>query len=202
MELEADSLKPAHRYFLMVSCIVPRPIAWVATLNEDLSPNLAPISFFNGASATPPTVVLGIGPSREKPEKDTLRNLRRSGELTISIPGLELAPKVEATGAELPYGRDEFEEAGLTPLPGRLVGPPRVAEAGLALECVVDRIIPLGRGGSNLVLAEVKMFHVDDGLLDQRGCVDPARFRALARMGGGLYASVGQVFKVGDGEER
>lgn len=198
MIIDPAALKPANRYFLMVSCIIPRPIAWVSTLNEDGSPNLAPISFFNGVSSTPPMVVLGIAPAREKAEKDTLRNLRRQGELTISIPDFDLAEQVEATGEELPYGESEFDHANLATSPGKLVGPPQVAEAGIAFECVVDRIIPLGQGESNLILAEVKLFHVEEGLLDQRDCVDPARFKALARMGGGRYAPVGEVFKIKD----
>ena len=80
----------------MSSCIVPRPIAWVGTLNEDGSHNLAPYSYFNGVSAIPPIIGIGIGRANGKPKKDTLRNTRRTGELMVSIPNLDQAKVVEA----------------------------------------------------------------------------------------------------------
>ena len=195
MDAAAESLNGSYRYFLMCSCIIPRPIAWVGTVNEDQTFNLAPFSFFNAVSSTPPIICLGIGPDRNKPEKDTLRNLKRTGELAISIPSFDLVDKVEATSATLDYGRDEFAEFGLTPLAGRVFTAPPVKEAGVAFECLVDQIIPLKRGGSTLILAEIKHFHVRDDLLDARSCVDSGRFQGLARMSAGRYASLGEAFK-------
>jgi flavin reductase (DIM6/NTAB) family NADH-FMN oxidoreductase RutF len=197
MRIDPATLSPGRRYYLMISCIVPRPIAWVGTLNEDGSHNLAPFSFFNGFSGTPPIVGIGFAPHEEKPEKDTLRNAQRTGELTINIPNLAQVDAVDACSAELPYGEDEFLCAGVTPLPGELVRAPRVAEAQISLECGVYQIIPLGAQGSTLLLAEIKLFHIQDTLIDYQGCVDPYKFRALARMSGGRYAPVGEVFKAG-----
>jgi len=195
VKIDPDSLNRENRYFLMTSCIVPRPVALVGTVNEDGSPNLAPYSYFNGVSPTPPIFCLGIGPSQEKPEKDTLRNLRRTGELTVSIPKLEQVEQVEATGAELAYGEDEFKHCGLKAVPGEVVAPCWAAGSAAAFECVVDKIIPVGDCGSTLVLAEIKLFHIPDELLDQRMCLDPGRFTPLARLSGGRYAPVGAAFK-------
>ncbi|MBI4776010.1 MAG: flavin reductase family protein [Deltaproteobacteria bacterium] len=197
MPIVPDTLTPERRYFLMVSCIIPRPIAWVGTVNEDGSHNLAPYSFFNGVSATPPLVMLGIGPSPDKKEKDSLRNIKRTGELTVSIPRFEQAEQVEATAEDLPYGEDEFVRCGLTPAIGEVVPAPYVAEAGVAFECTVERIWPIPRGGSTLVLAEVRLFHLADEYADARQCLNPDAFEPLARLGGGRYASVGKAFKVG-----
>ena len=195
MRIESDKLSKAQRYFLMVSCIIPRPIAWIGTVNEDGSNNLAPFSFFNGVTGTPPMVSLGFGPARDKAEKDTLRNIKRLGELTISIPPADLVEEVEATGEELPYGEDEFAVAGLTPVAGEMVSASWVKEAGVAFECGVYQIIPIKGGGSTLVLAEIKLFHIRDDLVDGRSCVDADRFGGLARMGGGRYATLSRVFK-------
>lgn len=196
MRLDPDALSPGRRYYLMISAIVPRPIAWVGTVNEDGSYNLAPFSYFNGLSSTPPIVGIGFGPHDEKGRKDTLRNVERSGELTVSVPSFDQAPQVEACGKDLPYGQSEFEAAGLTPAPGEVVSAPRIVEARVCMECTVHQLIPVGERSSTILLAEIVLFHIQDTLLDDYGCVDPHRFKALARMGGGRYAPVGDVFKV------
>jgi flavin reductase (DIM6/NTAB) family NADH-FMN oxidoreductase RutF len=196
VHINPEDLSPGRRYYLMISCIIPRPIAWVGTLNEDGSHNLAPFSYFNGLASTPPIVGIGFGPHPEKREKDTLRNVKRSSELTVSIPDFELVAKVEATSDSLPYGADEFEHAALTPVPGEVVKAPRVGEARVSFECEAYKIIPVGDTGGAILLAEIKLFHILDTLLDDHGCVDPHKFRALARMAGGRYAPVGDVFKV------
>jgi flavin reductase (DIM6/NTAB) family NADH-FMN oxidoreductase RutF len=195
MQIDAATLSPGRRYFLMISCIVPRPIAWVGTLNEDGSPNLAPFSFFNGLSGTPPIVGIGISAHEEKSEKDTLLNIRRTRELAISIPHADMCTAVDICGDDLPYGVSEFALAGVTPAPCQDIAAPRVAEAKVALECALYDIIALGEAGSHLVLAEIKLFHIEDTLLDFHGCVDPTKFRPLARMSGGRYAATGDVFK-------
>lgn len=196
MRLDPASLSPGRRYYLMISAIIPRPIAWVGTVNEDGTYNLAPFSYFNGLSSTPPIVGIGFGPHDEKGQKDSLRNVERTGELTVSVPSLDQAEQVDACGQDLAYGQSEFTAAGLTPLPGELVGAPRIAEAKVCMECTTHQLIPLGEGGSTILLAEIRLFHIQDALLDDHGCVDQHRFRALARMGGGRYAPVGEVFKV------
>jgi flavin reductase (DIM6/NTAB) family NADH-FMN oxidoreductase RutF len=89
---------------------------------------------------------------------------------------------------------DEFAHAGLTPLPGETVAAPRVAEAPVSLECKLWQVIDLKGGGSHLMLAEVTLLHILDTLLDNRGTVDPHRLRPLARLGGGKYAELGEVF--------
>ncbi len=199
MHIEASSLSPGRRYFLMISCIVPRPIAWVGTSNEDGSPNLAPFSFFNGLSGTPPIVGIGLNAHDIKGEKDTLRNIRRTQELAISIPHAQMCAAVDSSGDDLPYGASEFVQAGVTPAACLNIAAPRVAEAKVALECKLHDIIALGDAGSHLVLAEIKHFHIEDTLLDFHGVVDPYKFKPLARMTGGRYALTGDVFKADRG---
>ena len=194
MKIEPDSLSPSKRYFLLTSCVIPRPIAWVGTVNEDGSNNLAPFSFFNAFSSTPPILGMGFSPHEEKTEKDTLRNVRRTGELTVNLATTGLVQPLVASSHDLPYGEDEFEHAGLKAVPSETIGAPRVGEAPISFECVTWKIIPLGDAGSQLLLAELKMIHVIDELLDDRGTVDNSSFDALARLGAGQFAGLREAF--------
>lgn len=196
MQIDPESLSPGRRYFLMISAIVPRPIAWVGSSNEDGSHNLAPFSFFNAFSSTPPVVGIGFSPTDTKPMKDTLANIRRTKELTISIADLGLGDRLHETSAELPYGEDEFAVTGLTPAFGKHVSAPYVKEAPVNMECSLRQIIEFGEGSGAMVLADILMFHIRDTLIDARGTIDPHRLQPLARMGGGRYASLGSIFKL------
>ena len=196
MIISPETLSLERCYYLMSSCIVPRPIAWVGTLNEDESHNLAPYSYFNAVSATPPIIGIGIGRAHGKPEKDTLRNARRTGELTVSVPTLDQAKLVEASGENLPYGDDEFKQCRLTPRLGQVVSAPIVAEAKVSLECIVYDIIPIKRSNNTLLLAEIKVFHIVDTILNDKQCADPKQFNPLVRMASGHYASIGEVFTI------
>lgn len=178
----------------MISCIIPRPIAWVGTVNEDGSHNLAPFSYFNGLSTTPPLLGIGFAAHDDKGDKDTLRNARRTGELCVNLPTVSQAQQVVNTGSDLPYGADEFSAAGLTPQAGEKTAAPRVLESPISFECSVWEIKPLGSAGAHLLLAEIQLIHIQDTLLNDRGVVDPRRFDALARLGGITYAGLGERF--------
>ncbi|MCC7479593.1 flavin reductase family protein [bacterium] len=199
MRIDPASLSPGRRYFLMISCIIPRPIAWVSTLNEDGSHNLAPFSFFNAFSATPPILGIGFAPHEDKGEKDTLRNLRRSGELTVSMATVPMAERLVETSADLPYGTDEAAAAGVELQASELVGPPRVADSPVSFECTVWELKALGDAGSVLLLAEVKLLHIQDTLFNYYGVVDPYKFDALARLGGISYGGLGERFDLRSG---
>ena len=115
----------------------------------------------------------------------------------VSIPRFGQVVQVEATGEDLPYGKDAFVRCGLTPVPGEKVVAPWVAEAAVAFECTVEQIWPVPMSGSTLVLAEIRLFHMADECTDARQCLNLDVFEPLARLGGGRYASVGKAFKAG-----
>jgi flavin reductase (DIM6/NTAB) family NADH-FMN oxidoreductase RutF len=183
MFLDPEQLERPVLNGLMNGLVAPRPIAWVSTLGSDGRANLAPFSFFNAFSFHPfPTV--GIGPgARAGIDKDTLRNARETGELTISMVDESLAEHANATGAEFPPEVDEWLVAGVTRAASAVVAPPRVAESPAAFECRVHQIVDLGSAGipSNaLVIARVVRIYVRDD------CVDPdlrPLSRALALVG-------------------
>lgn len=193
-----DELERADAYRLMISVIVPRPIAWVSTVGADGTPNLAPYSFFSGVGGTPPTVMFSVGRSRREsgPLKDTLRNAQETGEFVVNLVDESLAEAMNLTSGEWPPGVDEFEVAGLETAPSVDVKPPRVAASPVAMEARVTQIVPVEGTTNTLVLGRVLRYHVREGLLRPNGMVDSALMRPVARLGGTEYATFGEVFSM------
>ena len=124
--------------------VVPRPIGWVSSVDAEGRVNLAPFSFFNAVSYVPPQVMFATTePHREGGDKDSLRNIRETGEFAVNLATWPLREAVNASSAPAPHGIDEFELAGLTKAPARLVSPPLVAESPVHLECVLVQIVEL-----------------------------------------------------------
>ena len=184
---------------LMNGLVAPRPIAWVSTIGKDGGHNLAPFSFFNAFSFFPfPTV--GVGPgSREGVNKDSLRNIKETGELTISVVTEDLAEQANATGGEFGPEVDEWTVAGVTPAPCEIVAPPRVEESPVAFECQVLEIVELGAADARsnaLVIARVVRFHVADEALDADLRPLPGELRLVGRMGGNYWARTNDLFEL------
>lgn len=190
---DASALTPLENYKLLAGAVVPRPIAWVSTLSATGIPNLAPYSFFTVVSANPP--ILCFCPSvREaknglSPIKDTLANIRATGEFVVNIVTQSLAEAMNQSAAQLAPDQDEFLLAGLTALPGEAVRAPRVAEAPIQMECSLHQIVevsPLPMGGS-LVLGKVLRFHIEESILAPSLHIDPDQLQAIGRMAGSDY---------------
>lgn len=188
-------LDPRDAYRLLISVVVPRPIGWTSTIGEDGSLNLAPFSFFNAVGGNPPTVLISVGQRKGNP-KDTLRNVRETGEFVINIVNEELAAAMNETSGEWAYEVNEFDRAGVTPAPSIDVKPPRVAEAPIALECKVTQIVPVSETTYTLILGRVQRFHIRSDLLRPNGAVDAARLKPVGRLSGDEYATIGHVFEM------
>lgn len=158
-----DDLKRADKYFLMTSTIVPRPIAVVATLNEDRTDNLAAFSYFNAVSSEPPCVMFSVTSGKNGKKKDTLINIEREKEFIIHIANSRQMNLVDQTGESLPYGVSEREKLGLTQVSSTWIKTPRVKEFSVAMECKLERIIEIG--GSNIVFGRIIGMHIDESLL-------------------------------------
>jgi flavin reductase (DIM6/NTAB) family NADH-FMN oxidoreductase RutF len=173
---------------LLLGLVAPRPIAWVSTVSEDGTPNLAPFSFFNAFSSAPPTI--GIGPgSRRGVNKDTLANVKETGELVVNMVSRELATVVNQCSGEFEAGVDEWTVSGVTAVPSDDVAPARVAEAPASLECRVFQIVDLGPENmptNSLVIARVTRIHVREDLLDGYR-VRAREIDLVARLGGDLW---------------
>jgi flavin reductase (DIM6/NTAB) family NADH-FMN oxidoreductase RutF len=186
---DPEKLAVGDVYKLMIGAIVPRPIAFVSTVDVAGVRNLAPFSYFTGCSTNPPVIcfcsAVRSGPN---PHKDTLRNIEATGEFVINVVTEEIAEQMNRTAIEAPPEVDEFEFSGLTPLPSDLIKPPRVAESKIQMECRLRQIVRVSEkpGGGSLVLGDVLRFHVLESILDGYK-VDPGKLKAIGRMGGPSY---------------
>ncbi len=191
IDLAADRLSAAESYRLLVGIVVPRPIAWVTTCQEDGRVNLAPFSCYTFVSSDPPMVAISIG-SRDGAPKDTARHARRTGEFVVNIVAEDLAEPMHLSSAEHPGDASEPEILGIALAPSVTVAPPRVAAAPVALECRLHDIIQFGKLKTSLVVGEVVLFRIADALY-RDGKVDTLAMRPLARLGGPNYARLGEI---------
>ncbi|RYZ12486.1 MAG: flavin reductase family protein [Comamonadaceae bacterium] len=161
----------------------PRPIGWISSRGEGGAVNLAPYSFFNGFNYTPPIVgFASIG------FKDTLRNVLQTREFVWNLATRALAEQMNASCAPVPPEVNEFDLAGLTQAPSRLIAPPRVAESPVAFECRLTQSFQLQDAAgapidSWMVLGEVVAVHIDRAMLKD-GVYDTAAARPILRGGG------------------
>lgn len=191
-EFDFDALPPDDRYRLLTNFVGPRPIALVSTAGPS-GPNAAPMSFFNVFSHEPPIVVLGIQTRPDGAVKDTVANIRATGEFVVSMVDMALAPAMLVCG--LPFGPevDEIRTAGLTPVTGTRVAAPRIAEAPCAMECRVERLIDFDR--RVLVLGQVVFMHVRRDCLDGAGrYVNPETYQPIARLHADQYVTSDRQF--------
>jgi flavin reductase (DIM6/NTAB) family NADH-FMN oxidoreductase RutF len=189
MLFDFQSLPAADRYKLIVSTVVPRPIAWVVTQDAAGVTNAAPYSFFNAFSDDPVVIGIGCGPRPAGAPKDTLANIRATGEFVVCLVPQSALPAMNVTATDFPPGEDELAAAGLTKLASAKVKPPRIAESPVALECRVFQLVPAGH--HTIVLGEVLALHVrDDCMLDaEKKYVDTPKLDLVGRMHGrGWYA--------------
>ncbi len=181
------------------SIVVPRPIGWISTLSVDGKANLGPYSFFNAFSERPHYVAFGSGSSRGGGRKDSLVNAEATGEFVVNLATWDLHEAMNASSANLPYGADEFEVAGLSKAPSRMVKPPRVAESPVALECRWFKSVELpddaGLVRDWLVIGRVIGIHIDDRFIED-GRVNTAALRPIARLGYSEYATVTEAWRM------
>jgi flavin reductase (DIM6/NTAB) family NADH-FMN oxidoreductase RutF len=196
--LNPSELAPRDVYRWLISCITPRPIAWVSTVSPDGATNLAPFSFFNGVTSNPPSVLFCPVNDRKGNPKDTLRNIEATGEFVVNICDFAHARAMNDSAALLPYGESEFEKFSIPQAASLTVRPPRVASAPVALECTLHQIVRVGAGplGGNIVIGIVQRMHIDDRTLGADGFCDPAKLDTIGRMGGDYYTRTTDLFAV------
>ena len=181
------------------SCIVPRPIGWITTMNAAGAVNLAPYSFFNGVASEPPMVMFSSNGPASKPDKDSLANCAETGEFVFNMATWDLRDAMNRTSAPVAPDVDEFTLAGLETEPAHLVKPPRVKASPIHFECAVHQIVDLPcatPGGRNaMVLGRVLGVHIRDDVLTD-GRVDLAKVHPIARLGYMDYTRVDYIFEM------
>ena len=192
--VDGDRLDTETAYRLLVGCVVPRPIAWITSVDAAGCVNVAPFSSFNYVATSPPMLAVNIASRPGSGDiKDTARNIAETGEFVVNVATEQNMDLMHASAAEFPPGTSEAEALGIELLPSRHVRAPRIAVSPVQMECRLDRIVPLGRGINTLYIGEVIAFHMADDIYDGTR-VDSARMRPVARLGGPYYAGLGEIF--------
>ena len=196
-QLDPQILGERETYKLLIGCVVPRPIAWVSTVDLAGVRNLAPFSFFNAVGSNPPSVSISVSYVDVLDQrKDTLRNISDTGEFVVNIVDEDLAQAMNVTSANYPPGVDEFEIAGVAAVPCVTVRPARVAGAPVSLECKLFTLVPVGEGpgSATVVIGVIQMMHIRSDIIDERRRVDITKLRPIARLAGASYAFVHDTF--------
>jgi flavin reductase (DIM6/NTAB) family NADH-FMN oxidoreductase RutF len=191
-------IDPAERdslYRTLAGAVIPRPIAWVSSLSPEGEENLAPYSFFNVVSTSPPVVMFAPADRSGRPEglSDSARNARQTGEFVVNVVTEPLAEAMNATSATLPPGESEFDHAGLDRATSDEVRPPRVAAAEVAFECELYEFIEVGSNA--MVLGEVVSVHLDESVTTD-GKLDVRKLDAVGRLAGSYYCHTDDRFRM------
>jgi len=197
MKIVPSNLDKRDSHELMMSAILPRPIAFVSTVGADGVFNLAPYSCFAPVGSKPALVCLGVALKRDGQQKDTLRNIEFTRDFVVNVVDEALAEAMNQSSADYPSEVDEFKEVGLTPVKSDLVKAPRVAESPVNLECRLAEIFKFGKAplGSNVIIGEVLLVHIKDELWagDE---IDISKWKPVGRLGGKLYWRKGDIFSM------
>ena len=194
MQLDPRTLSSTAVYKLLISSVVPRPIAWVSSVDPAGVLNLAPFSYFMAITDEPPTIAFSCSP-RAGARKDTLRNVEATGQFVVNVVDDERAEQMNLSSGDYSPEIDEFALTRLTPAPSLIVKPPRVAEAPINMECAVVRVLPVGK--AHLILGEIVQWHVRDDIYDEAtGRLDMHRLRPVGRLTGNLYSHIHQIFEM------
>jgi flavin reductase (DIM6/NTAB) family NADH-FMN oxidoreductase RutF len=193
-----DDRERRANHHTLLSCVLPRPIAFVSTLSPNGTPNLAPFSFFNAVGANPPAVIFCPATKADGTEKDTIVNLRDNGEFVINVVTYDIKDAMNI--ASYPFERDinEFEKAGFTPIPSQTVKPPRAAESPVHLEGKLQEIVKVGQGplSANICVGQITCFHIADEIYLDNGTADVAKIDLVGRMGGDWYSTIRDRFEL------
>jgi flavin reductase (DIM6/NTAB) family NADH-FMN oxidoreductase RutF len=179
MQIDPARQTGADNYKLLTNLVVPRPIAWITSMNQAGVVNLAPFSFFNAVGSKPLYLVVSIGLRDNGTLKDSARNIESSGEFVVNLVTENLLQQMNLSAADFPPDQSELTAAGLNAAPSIKISPPRLAEAQVSLECRLFKSQALGT--NTLFIGEIVMFHVADQLLGPKLHVNG--FAPLGRLG-------------------
>jgi len=180
--------------------VAPRPVGWISTVNGQGEANLAPFSYFNIVSNLPPILMFSCNTPEDRHAKDTLANVRETGEFVFNLVSFDLVEQMNQTSTPVGCEVDEFDYAGIVKAPSVKVRPPRVAASPCSLECrVIDTIAFGGRDAgpeTNVTFGEVVGMHIAPGFLDDNGHFDTLKAQPISRLGGSDYAVTRENFSL------
>lgn len=197
MEFDLRELQPRHAHDILSSSIIPRPIAWVSTINAKGEPNLAPFSFFTGVSWHPPVLAFSAVNREDGSKKDTVINIEETKEFVINIVSKDLLHPMECSAGPIPFGEDKTLIKGITLAPSKTIRPSRICEARVSFECVLDRIVSVSEGANagNLIIGRVLSLYAQDEIVKDGREIDWQGLDALGRLSGNRYCTIQSVIE-------
>lgn len=197
----ADPRTTKHNRAIFNAIVAPRPIGWISSLSPAGHVNLAPFSHFNIVSTAPAVILFSCNTPGDRAEKDTLANVRATGEFVYNLATYDLRDAVNMSSTPAAPEIDEFELAGLEKAASVNVKPPRVAASPANLECKLLRIVEIepelpGDTASNVVFGRVVGMHIRDEYVMANGRFDTVKANPLTRLGGIQYAAPGPIFEM------
>lgn len=198
MQFDPQELEQTAIYKLLTGIVIPRPIGWISTINEDGIHNLAPFSYFNAVGDDPPHVMFSTVHSNNL-NKDTLNNVLATKQFVVNMVTEDLVEQMNLTSQPIAANESEFELAGLTPIASSLVKPPRVKECKITMECEMVHHYKLENsktGGATIVIGKIVLFHIDESVLLENYKINLETYKPIARLAGSYYSKMGEIFSI------
>ncbi len=198
MQFDPQELEQTAIYKLLTGIVIPRPIGWISTINEDGIHNLAPFSYFNAVGDDPPHVMFSTVHSNNL-NKDTLNNVLATKQFVVNMVTEDLVEQMNLTSQPIAANESEFELAGLTPIASSLVKPPRVKECKITMECEMVHHYKLENsktGGATIVIGKIVLFHIDESALLENYKINLDTYKPIARLAGSNYSKLGEIFSI------
>lgn len=198
MEFNPETLETKAIYKLLTGTIIPRPIAWVSTVDNNGINNLAPFSYFNMVGDDPPHIMFSTRRD-DNSNKDTLNNILANKQFVVNMVTESLTEQMNATAQSVPSDIDEFELVGVTPTPSVAVNPMRVKESPIHLECELVHHYFLEnhkQGGACIIIGRIVHMHFEDNVLLEDYKINMETYKPISRLAGSNYSKIGEIFSV------
>lgn len=198
MQILVENTESSTLYKLLTGLVIPRPIGWISTKDENGINNLAPFSFFNVVGEDPPHIMFSTVRTGNK-NKDTLNNVLATKEFVVNLVTEDLVEQMNLTSNNVSSDIDEFELANLTPIPSQTIKPMRVGEAKAHFECEMVHHYFLenhSNGGACVVIGKVKMIHINEEILLDNFKINLETYKPVARLAGSNYSKLGEIFTI------
>lgn len=198
MQFDPNELEHSAVYKLLTGSVIPRPIGWISTIDENGINNLAPFSYFNAVGEDPPHVMFSTVRGNNT-NKDTLNNVLSNGQFVVNMVTEELVEQMNTTSKSVEPDVDEFQLANVTPIPSVKIKPMRVKESPISFECELVHHYFLENhknGGACIIIGRIVMMHFADDVLLDNYKINLENYKPVARLAGSNYSKIGEIFSV------
>lgn len=198
MKFDMNDTPSSGIYKLLTGTVIPRPIGWISSIDDQGRNNLAPFSYFNAVGEDPPHIMFSTVRTGNQ-NKDTLNNILSNKQFVANLVTENVVEQMNITSTRFEAGVDEFVQGGITPIPSDIVKPMRVKESLVNFECEMVHHYFLEDhkdGGACIIIGRILMMHIDDSILIENFKIDLEKYRPVARLAGSNYSKLGEIFSI------